>query len=94
MKTPQKLENADGSPNAGGALRYYTELKVMTGGTAHRLCFYITDIEPDDLILGYLWFTAMNIRPDWKNGTIPDPVTIRTLGAASGNQGVLRGLWR
>ena len=84
MKTPRKLENADGSSNAGGSLRYYTELKVATRGFTHLLCFYITDMGPDDLILGYPWFTAMNAQPDWKNGTIPDPITIRTLGAASG----------
>ena len=84
MKTPRKLENANGSSNAGGSLCYYTELEVATGGFTHLLCFYITDMGPDDLILGYPWFTAMNAQPDWKNGTIPDPITIHTLGAASG----------
>ena len=39
---------------------------------------------PDNLVLGYPWFKVMNISPNWKNGTIPDSVTIRTLGVASG----------
>ena len=79
MKTPRKIENADGSLNVGGHLCYYTDLTVTTGGQSHPLRFYITDIEPDNLVLGYPWFKATNISPDWKNGTIPDAITIRTL---------------
>ena len=47
MKTPHKIENTDGSPNAGGNLRYYTNFTVMTGGQTNPLRFYITDIGPD-----------------------------------------------
>jgi hypothetical protein len=84
MKTPHKIENADGSPNTGGNLRYYIDLTVTTGTQSHPLRFYITDIGPDNLVLGYPWFKATNITPDWKNGTIPDPVTIRIIGIAPG----------
>ena len=84
MKTPCNIENADGSPNAGGSLRYYTDLTVSTGTQSHPLRFYITDIGPDNLVLGYPWFKATNVTPDWKNGTIRDPITIRTLRHASG----------
>ena len=84
MKTPHKIENANGSPNAGGSLQYYTDFKVATGEAVHPLCFYIMDIGLDNLILGYPWFTATNITLDWKNGTIPVTITICTLGAASG----------
>ena len=83
MKTPRKIENADGSLNAGGNLRYYTDLTVTTGGQSHPLHFYITDIGPDNLVLGYPWFKATNVTPDWKSGTIPDPITIRTLRPTS-----------
>ena len=76
MTNPRKIENTNGSPNAGGNLRYYTDLTVMTGEQSHPLHFYITDIGPDDLVLGYPWFKATNITPDWKNGTIPDTITI------------------
>ena len=68
----------------GGSLWYYTELEVAIGGNAHPLRFYIADMGSDDLVLGYPWFTATNIQPNWKNSTIPDPIIIRTLGAASG----------
>ena len=39
---------------------------------------------PDDLVLGYPWFAATNIQPNWTEGTLPTSVTIHTRGAASG----------
>ena len=38
----------------------------------------------DDLILGYPWFAATNVHPDWTTGTLPASVIIRTKGVASG----------
>ena len=83
MKTPCKIENADGSLNAGGNLRYYTDLTVMTRDQSHPLQFYITNIRPNNLVLGYPWFKATNVTPNWKNGTIPDSITIHTLHPTS-----------
>ena len=39
---------------------------------------------PDDLVLGYPWFAATNVQPNWTDGTLPTSITIRTRGAASG----------
>ena len=64
MKNPRKLQNTDGSPNAGGGLKYFTKLKVVTRETPHLLWFYIANMGPDDLVLGYPWFAAMNTHPD------------------------------
>ena len=83
MTNPHKIKNADGSSNAGGNLRYYINLTVMTRGQPQPLRFYITDLGPDDLVLGYPWFKVTNIQPDWKNGMIPDAITIHTLHPAS-----------
>ena len=60
LTVPQKLQNTDGSPNAGGGLTHFTELEVFTGDTPHVLRFYIADMGPDDLVLGYPWFAATN----------------------------------
>ena len=35
LNIPRKLQNADGSPNAGGGLTHFTELDVFTGDTPH-----------------------------------------------------------
>ena len=84
LTIPRKLQNADGSPNAGGGLTHFTELEVLTGDVPHQLRFYIADMGPDDLVLGYPWFAATNVQPNWTEGTLPTSVTIRTRGAASG----------
>ena len=84
MENPRKLQNANGSPNAGGGLKYFTELEVVTGETPHLLRFYVADMGPDDLILGYPWFAATNAHPDWTTSTLPALVIIRTKGVASG----------
>ena len=91
MENPQKLQNADGSPNAGGGLKYFTKLKVITRETPHLLHFYIADIGPDDLVLGYPWFTATNTHPNWTTGTLPASIIIRTKGVASGKP--MRSVW-
>ena len=39
---------------------------------------------PDNLVLGYPWFAATNVKPNWAEGTLPMSVTIRTRGAAFG----------
>ena len=84
MENPQKLQNADGSPNAGGGLKYFTELEVITGETPHLLQFYIADMGPDDLVLGYPWFAVTNTHPNWMTGMLPASVIICTKGVASG----------
>ena len=84
MTVPRKLQNANRFPNAGGGLTHFTELEVFTGDTPHVLRFYIADMGPDDLVLGYPWFAATNAQPNWATGTLPVSVTIRTKGAASG----------
>jgi hypothetical protein len=84
MKHPQKLQNADSSPNAGGGLTHYTELKVLTGDKAHLLKFYIANMGGDDIVFGYPWFIASGAQPNWAEGTLPASVIIRTKGVASG----------
>ena len=84
LTVPRKLQNADGSPNAGGGLTHFTELEVFMGDMPQRFRFYIADMGPNDLVLGYPWFAATNAQPNWADGTLPATVTIRTTGAASG----------
>ena len=84
MTIPRKLQNTDGSPNAREGLTHFTELEVFTEDTPHVLQFYIADMGPDDLVLGYPWFAATNTQRDWATGTLPASVTIHTKGATSG----------
>ena len=70
--------------NTGGGLTHFTELEVFTGNTPHVFRFYIANMGPDDLVLGYPWFAATDAQPDWATRTLPASITIRIKGAASG----------
>jgi hypothetical protein len=56
----------------------------MTGDKAHLFRFYIANMGEDNLVLGYPWFAATNVHPNWAEGTLPTLVMIHTKGAASG----------
>jgi hypothetical protein len=83
MKHPQKLQNADGSPNARGGLTHYTELEVLTGDKAHLLKFYIANMGGNDIVFGYPWLITSGAQPNWAEGTLPVSVIIHTKGVAS-----------
>jgi hypothetical protein len=42
--------------------------------TLHQ--FLVVDIGEDNLILGYPFFEAANPVIDWKEGTLPEPITL------------------
>ena len=79
---PKLLTNADGTNNKASKITHYTELKVSIGGDEHTLYFYIADMGGDHIVLGYPWFVASNLRPNWKEGTLAATVSVRTSGAA------------
>jgi hypothetical protein len=70
MKDPWKLYNVDGTENKAKELQYYTNLEMHMGTTAHKLCFFLTDLGEHKAILGYPWFTVVQPNIDWKRGWI------------------------
>ena len=65
LKTPRKIINVDGTANAQGDIKYYTDLQVQQGRRRVLLRFFLTDIGDRDFILGYLWFAAIQPNIDW-----------------------------
>ena len=46
------------------------------------MCFLITDLGEDEIVLGYPWLATFQLRIDWKNATLDEevqPLVIRTL---------------
>ena len=64
LKHPRKIFNVDGTENKSGELKYYTDLEVQTGTTRSPLCFFLTDLGENKVILGYLWFAAIQLKID------------------------------
>jgi hypothetical protein len=70
LKEPRKLYNVDGSPNRSGELQYFTNLQVQTRTQWSTLCFFLSDLGENKVILRYPWFAAFQPRIDWKRGWI------------------------
>src|SRR5216684_7100170 len=80
MDEPRKLLNVNGTENKSGELCHYTDLQVQTGTNYTNLQFYLTELGEQKAILGYLWFTAVQPKIDWKWGWIDHtqlPVILR-----------------
>jgi hypothetical protein len=54
----RRLFNVDGTPNKAGTLKYYTDIVTRTGTKCTRLCYFLTNLGDNQVILGYLWFTS------------------------------------
>jgi hypothetical protein len=64
------LFNVDGTENKAGELKFYTNLRMQTGGAIVPLRFFLSDLEEHKAILGYSWFAAVQPKIDWKNSWI------------------------
>jgi RNase H-like domain found in reverse transcriptase/Reverse transcriptase (RNA-dependent DNA polymerase)/Integrase zinc binding domain/Chromo (CHRromatin Organisation MOdifier) domain len=81
---PRAIYNVDGTPNRKGHIRFYTDLEVRTGEDRRKMRFFLTDLGPQRLILGYPWFAAAQPRIDWARGWLDYdqlPVVLRTPNA-------------
>ena len=84
LPNPRKIVNVDGTPNAAGEIKYYTDLEMTQGAKRVHLRFFLTDIGEHDVILGYPWFAAIQPNIDWARGWIATeqlPVILRTSDA-------------
>ncbi len=60
----------DGTHNQDGAISHFTNLQVRTGNETKTLCFLITNLGRDEVILGYPWLTAFKPVIHWKDATL------------------------
>ena len=84
LPNPRKVFNVDGTPNKKGDIQFYTDLEVRTGQKNTNMRFFLTDLGPQRMILGYPWFAAVQPKIDWAKGWIDYaqlPVVIKTTNA-------------
>ena len=77
----RRLFNVDRTPNRAGTLKYYTDMVTRTGPKRTCLCYFLTDLGENHLILGYPWFTSAQPKIDWARGWIDYsqlPIIIRS----------------
>jgi predicted aspartyl protease len=70
LKQRISLHNIDGSKNKAVGITHYARLNMKIGDTAKKTNFFITDIGPEDIILGLPWLKEANPIIDWDEGKI------------------------
>ncbi len=82
VENPIKIWNVDGTHNQDGAISHFTDLQVRTGTETKTLCFLITNLGRDEVILGYPWLTAFEPIIHWRDATLDkecQPVVISSV---------------
>lgn len=64
------LFNIDGTHNAAGSITHYARLQLSMGDYVERLEFLVTDLGPEDVVLGLPWLRKVNPDIDWEKGTM------------------------
>ena len=84
LRNPREVYNVDGTPNKNGRIEFFTDLEVRTGEQRTKMRFFLTELGPQKMILGYPWFAAAQPRIDWAKGWIDYdqlPVVLKTANA-------------
>jgi hypothetical protein len=64
-------------------IKQFVDLQVQCGDKTENMKFLITDLGEDEIILGYPWLAAFQLKIDWKQATLDEsmqPLVIKTLG--------------
>jgi hypothetical protein len=73
MKTlpnPKKIFNIDDTTNKSGMITHYLNLNVVTKGIHKEICFLITDIGKEEILLGYPWLATFEPKFNWRSATM------------------------
>jgi hypothetical protein len=84
LPEPRPVLNINGMENKSRKLKYYTDLNVRTGQNTTMSRFFLSDLGEHKVILGYPWFTATQLRINWKKGWINHsqlPIVLRAPNA-------------
>jgi hypothetical protein len=73
MKTlpkPKKIFNIDNTTNKSGMITHYLDLNIVTKGIHKEMCFLITDIGQEEVLLGYPWLATFEPKFNWRSATM------------------------
>ena len=74
LERPWKIWNAANTENKKGMITHYLNLDVKAKGIHRDICFYITNIGKEDILLRYPWLAAYEPRFKWRDATIGEEV--------------------
>jgi hypothetical protein len=87
LDRPRKIWNIDRTTNCAGQLMSFVDLKVCTGSKEEKMCFLVTDLGNEDLILGYPWLAMFEPQFNWQNSVVDTahlPIIVQSLNWRKG----------
>jgi hypothetical protein len=70
LAEPCKVFNVDRTQNHHRQITHHTDLEVRMGDQTRTMCFFLTNLGEQKVILGYPWFAAVQPIIDWAKGWI------------------------
>lgn len=64
------LHNIDRSDNKAGVIMHFTQLQLQVGDHDKKCDFLVTDLGPENMILGLPWLCKVNPQINWKKGVL------------------------
>jgi hypothetical protein len=64
------LYNIDGSTNRAGRITRFARLRLVIGDLEEWRQFLVTDLGPEDVVLGLPWLRSIDLDIDWSEGTM------------------------
>lgn len=71
------LYNIEGSNNKAGVITHSTWLQLQVGEHNKEWDFLVTDLRPENVILGLPWLREVNTQINWKEGVLDVEATQR-----------------
>jgi hypothetical protein len=76
LPTLKKIFNIDNTTNKSGKITHYLDLDVCAKGIHKEMCFLITDIGSEDLLLGYPWLAMFEPKFNWQHTVIDEQMLL------------------
>jgi hypothetical protein len=70
LPSPIMLYNIDMTENKAGTITHSAELEVRAGTHREKLCFPVTNVGLEDVVLGITWLCDHNPEIDWTAGKL------------------------
>ncbi|GJF00976.1 retropepsin-like domain-containing protein [Phanerochaete sordida] len=70
LENPITVYNIDGTLNEAGSITRRAKLNLTVASYTFKEEFLVTNISPEDVILGLLWLKKWNPDIDWKTGDV------------------------
>ena len=67
------LYNIDGTKNKAGGITHFARLQLTVGSHTEKAEFLVTDLGPEDVILGLPWLKRVNPTVNWEKGEMELP---------------------